>query len=128
MALLADWLLEVDGKVFGTSWPEKGDVTRSVLDGQSEPHSSKLSFGVSASDVAALKRLTGKTARILDVNGREVVRFRIEKVDHDLAVLVAVPLTEEAPPRSNLFAERQVSMDLRSGSTASSVPQRRSIN
>ena len=128
MALLADWLLEVDGKVFGTSWPEKGDVTRSVLDGQSEPHSSKASFGVSASDVAALKRLTGKTARLLDVNGREVVRFRIEKVDHDLAVLVAVPLTEEAPLRSNVFAERQVSMDLRSGSTASSVPQQRSIN
>ena len=128
MALLADWLLEVDGKVFGTSWPEKGDVTLPVLDGQSETHSSKLSFGVSASDGLALKPLTGKTARLLDVNGHEVVRFRIDKVDPDLAILVAVPLTEEAPPRSNVLAERQVSMDLRSGSTASSVPQQHSIN
>src|SRR5262249_46112300 len=125
MALLADWVLEVDGKVFGTSWPEKGDVTRPVLDGQSETHSSKLSFGVSASDGPALKPLIGKTARLLDVNGHEVVRFRIDKVDPDLAILVAVPLTEEAPAR---FAERQVSMDLRSGSTASSVPQQHSIN
>jgi len=122
MALLADWVLEVDGKVFGTSWPEKGDVTRSELDGQSLAHSSKLSFGVSASDVPALRWLTGKTARLLDMKGQEVVRFRIEKVDPDLAILVALPLTKEAPPRSNVFAERQVSMDLRSGSSVSSVP------
>jgi hypothetical protein len=109
MALLADWLLEVGGKVFGTSWPEKGDVTRSQLDGQSDP--SKLSFGVSASDLTALTWLIGKTARLLDVYGQEVARLRIEKVDPELAILVATRLTQEALPRSNASAERQVSTD-----------------
>jgi hypothetical protein len=89
------------------------------LDGQPEPHSSKLSFGVSSSDVPALTWLTGKVARLLDMNGQEVARVRIEKVDPELAILVATPLPQTASPPLNAFAVDRVSTDRRSGQSHS---------
>jgi hypothetical protein len=100
-AQLADLLLKVDGEVFGTSWPEKGDVTRSELDGHLARRLPKLSFGASALDVHRLEQLTGKVARVLDLAGRELARIRIEKVDPQVEIVVGTLLSEGAPGRAD---------------------------
>lgn len=94
MASLADWFLELDGRRFEASWPEAGDVTSFEHDGHRECGPPKLSFGVTVMDLPELKRLVRKPARLVDVNGHEVARIRLEKVDPDLKVAVATWLPQ----------------------------------
>jgi hypothetical protein len=102
MVLLADCLLEVDGEVFGTSLPEKGDIP-SGLDGHPQSGIAQLSLGVSAVDVPRLTRLQGKVGWLVEQNGNHGAWIRIEKVDPELKVLVGTVLSE-GPPHSRVVA------------------------
>src|ERR1700737_1261553 len=96
MALLADCLLDVDGEIFGTSAPEKGDIS-SALDGH--PHGgAQLSLGVSAVDVPRFTMLQRKVGWLVEQNGDHGAWIRIEKVDPDLKVLVGTVVSEGPPP------------------------------
>jgi|GEM_PF-3749848 len=95
MALLADWVLAVNGESLGTSWPEGGDVSSAEHGGHRRCRPPKLSFGVSARDAARLEPLTGEVVRVIDINERELIRLQIEKVDPELNILVGIPLAEE---------------------------------
>jgi len=95
MALLADWVLAVNGEAVGTSWPEAGDVASSERGGHRESRPAKLSFGVSARDAARLASSRGDLVRVIDLNERELIWLQIEKVDPELNILVGIPLGEE---------------------------------
>lgn len=111
MATLADLLLEVDGEVFGVSWPVEGDVTLPEQGRRNGRPRTRLSFGASAQDIPRLERLTGRVARVLDLTGREISRITIEKVDRKMEVVVAnvasKPLPQPKPQgvKSSVHAE-----------------------
>jgi hypothetical protein len=94
MALLADYLLDVDGEIFGTSPPEQGDVPR-ALDGEPVPPGPRVSLGVSTIDVPRLSSLQRKAGWLMEQNGTKGLWIRIERLDPDLKVLVGTVLSEK---------------------------------
>lgn len=82
--LLANWLLEVDGRRFGVSGPQFGDETKAFA-----RQDMVLTVGISAADLPRLRDKVLRPARLLTGDGREVARLQIEKVDPELNLVVA---------------------------------------
>jgi hypothetical protein len=79
MDTLWEHLLEVDGTRFPASAPERGDA-RSEYDNEM-PLDRHVTVGVQAVSLPKLLNTEGHTGRLLDLQGRELMRFQIEKVD-----------------------------------------------
>jgi hypothetical protein len=80
---LSPLVIDVEGERFPVSPPQSGDVTGS------KALTWRMTFGVAAADVPRLRELGGKTARLHDRAGRELLAFRIERVDSRLALIIA---------------------------------------
>ncbi len=108
MATLADLLLEVDGEIFGVSWPEVGDVTLPSQRRRGIGPRTRLSFGATAPDLPRLEQLTGRDARVLDLTGREISRVSIEKVDRKMEVVVGNVAWQSSPQPKPQWADSSV--------------------
>jgi hypothetical protein len=93
---LVNYVLEVGGERFAAAAPVRGDLTRSLRDGQGDVP--RVTVGLSAPDASALEGLTGQEARLLtnaslDPTGvsHEIGRLTILKVDRRSALLVGAP-------------------------------------
>jgi hypothetical protein len=97
MALLADWVLKLDGESIGASPLEERDVTLSEVHGTIPCATPRVSFGVSATDVPRVRRAIGRVVRLVARDGQASAQVRIEKVDPELKIVVASLLEEEVP-------------------------------
>lgn len=105
--LLANWLLEVDGRRFGVSGPQFGDETQAFA-----RQDMVLTVGLTAADLPRVRDKILRPARLLTGDGREVAKLRIEKIDPELNLVVADVL-EISPLLDSGFASHATPAHIR---------------
>jgi len=75
--LLARYRLDLEGERFPVSWPQV-DVS-----------SGRLTFGLASRDAARMVEVVGRSARLIDREGRVLLRLRVVAMDPRLGLLFA---------------------------------------
>ena len=89
MDLLWEHTLDVDGIRVAASGAQRGDArSESSAGGSSDKE--RVTVGFRATEVDRLKDAVGKTGRLFDLEGHELLRFEVEKVDVASSVLTGV--------------------------------------